>query len=174
MITIIWEDQRGVESKSFGPHELLLACVADATGRERWEIGKAVNSVPKKGNGNVVKALERDLEKLARPVCAVLDRDKAKRLLDAPADCFAALCAALYGKAPAAGDYKIVFLVENVETLLAVVCEALERPAPDNKPSPDDRDRLLQRAASNPTVCRAVRQKMPSFDRLVSWVVASL
>ena len=28
-ITVLWEDSRGVETKGFGPHDLLLACIAD-------------------------------------------------------------------------------------------------------------------------------------------------
>jgi hypothetical protein len=30
IITVLWEDQRGAEAKGFGPHELLLSCVADS------------------------------------------------------------------------------------------------------------------------------------------------
>jgi hypothetical protein len=37
-ITVLWEDSRGVETKGFGPHALLLACLADKLGRERREI----------------------------------------------------------------------------------------------------------------------------------------
>jgi hypothetical protein len=28
-VVVLWEDQRGAQAKGFGPHELLLSCLAD-------------------------------------------------------------------------------------------------------------------------------------------------
>lgn len=29
LVTVLWEDQRGTQARGFGPHELLLSCLAD-------------------------------------------------------------------------------------------------------------------------------------------------
>ncbi|CAN0509378.1 unnamed protein product, partial [Phaeothamnion confervicola] len=145
IVTVLWEDQRGVSVKSFGPDVLLKACVADIRGVETKHL---ITAIPKKGVGNVLKALENDLRRLSNsgPVFAVIDRDQIRNSWQpAPPDCMTGLKERIKDKAP--GNYDIVFLVENIETLVAACCEALGLSRPTTKPNPDARDRILQRAA---------------------------
>jgi hypothetical protein len=176
-ITVLWEDQRGVITRGFGPHDLLVSCVADELRCARDAIKRHIDSVPKKGNRNVVKALKQDLDKLSRgPVCAVIDRDKILDLWPAaqrPPGCLTGISGALHREAQ--GSYELILLIDNVETLVAACCHALGISEPASKPSPDERDRLLQRVAWGDTSARrAVREAVPSFDRLVKWTAKSV
>src|SRR5688572_20489274 len=129
IITVLWEDQRGVEVKRFGPHELLVACLTDELG---YFPKRLVASHPKKGNGNVRLALSKDFARLAKsgPVLAVLDRDKIRDLWRAqrPSDCMTSISQTFRQDVP--GNYDLVFLVSNVETLIEVACTALGERAP--------------------------------------------
>lgn len=177
-ITVLWEDQRGGAIKGFGPHELLVACVADALQCERHCVTKYVQSIPRKGNGNVIRALKQDLSKLSRsgPVCAVLDSDQVLNLWPGgqrPATCRSGIRAAVSAKA--SGDYKLILLDKNVETVVEACCRAMGDVTPVSKPLPDDRDRLLGRAAwSAVNVRDNIRLKVQSFNYLVQWVVENM
>ncbi len=178
MITVVWEDQLGGQVKAFGPHELLLACVADDLGRSRFALKHEIVSSPKKGNSNVRRTLQLDLEKLRNSgqVCAVLDRDQVLNLWHStrrPNNCFSGIREALSEDAP--GEYEVVFLVENIESVIAACCYALSEPIPSKKPALNERDRILSRVATGSAAMRQiVRKSVPSFDRLVRFVVANL
>ena len=172
--TVLWEDQRGVTVKGFGPHDLLMACVADELGPGHRRLA---DPVPLKGSGNVRKRLKRDVEKLRGhgPVVVVLDRDRVADLCVTPgADCMKGITSRLQKDAP--GDYELVFLVDNTETLVAAACTALGIAAPNQKPTPDERDRYLGRAAWAPErgVRDDIRTSCPSFARLVEKLLAAL
>ncbi|MFH0902366.1 MAG: hypothetical protein V2A73_17170 [Pseudomonadota bacterium] len=188
IITILWEDQRGVESKGFGPHELLLSCLADdmllPPGQDqadrfecfRRHLKGVVRSIPQKGNSNVRKALQQNGERLARsgPVFAVVDRDKIRELWknqeSIPMDCMTAIRGRFHQDAP--GKYDLVFLEQNVETLL-VAALALNGQSLKEKPAPDERDRILVGLARDVPSRRAqLRRDCGSFDRLVTRVAA--
>lgn len=187
-ITVIWEDKRGGNIKGFGPHDLLVSCVADdwlaLRKADNFYSGRAlvkpcVVSVPMKGNGNVINALRQDVSKLRRsgPVCAVLDRDEAQKLLTSaglrPPQCLSGIRTAVPDKAP--GDYELVLLIENMETLIEACCQATRMDMPRSKPSPDLRDRILGKLAWGDAPARtAVRNAVPSFHRLVKWVTTRL
>jgi hypothetical protein len=172
IITVLWEDQRGAEAKGFGPHELMLSCVADELNCARDTLKDLIKSHPKKGNANVRAAIQRDIVRLADtgPVFAVVDRDKIRQLWKAPnrpADCMSSVGQQFRQDAP--GDYDLVFLVDNVESLIKAACAAFGDSYPDSKPGPDLRDRLLGRAAWAPSQSprSAIRTQCPSFNRLV-------
>ncbi|MEX1367036.1 MAG: hypothetical protein AB1Z98_28170, partial [Nannocystaceae bacterium] len=76
----------------------------------------------------------------------------------------------------APGDYELVFLVQNMETLVFAVCSVTGRPAPSRKPNPDERDRILAGVVwgETPEVRRRIRDECPSFDRIVGKVAAPL
>lgn len=175
-VTILWEDQRGGQLKGFGPGELLVSCVADELETDRARISKHVSSYPKKGNGNVRRALRQDLGLLIKhgPVIAVIDRDKVSELLNTlpstPLGCNGALVKQF--RAVTAGNYELVLLVENVETLVDAVVGALGADRPTTKPTPDERDRMLGRAAWSPSrsIRDDIRGTCPSFDRVVKKV----
>lgn len=173
-ITVLWEDKLTVLARGFGPHDLLVSCVADDLQCAPEALKGTVVPVPKKGNGNVMRALEQELDKLRRsgPVCAVLDRDKAAELWPAgqrPPACLSGLRTAVSERAR--GDYELVLLIENMETLVDACCRAMMTDMPRAKPSPDTRDRILGKLAWGEADARTiVRNAVPSFDRLVRWV----
>ncbi|HCF62268.1 MAG TPA: hypothetical protein DFS52_30290 [Myxococcales bacterium] len=173
--TVLWEDQRGALIKGFGPHELLIRCLADRSGAHDFGRRQHVESIPLKGVSNLIKRLKQDAQKLRDdgPVFAVIDRDKIRdQLSPKPPDCMKGLSRGIRTAAP--GDYEIVFLVQNVESLLDAVIEVLDLPRRAGKPTPDERDRMFQKAKSASRAKRdAILDKCPSFKRLVSKVLES-
>jgi hypothetical protein len=179
-ITVLWEDSRGVETKGFGPHSLLLACLADKLGRERREIERLVNSVAKKGVGNVLDALRTNLTKLTKAgrVFAVVDRDKAREIWKPgplPADCMTAIRKRI-AEDVERSEYELVFLVQNMESLIDACDEGSPKSRERRKPTPDQRDRILGRAAWDVSPARrsVILSACPSFERLVDRVGAAL
>lgn len=176
IVTVLWEDQRGVSSKGFGPHELLLSAVAKELNTERHKIARAVAPVPKKGNGNVLQALKHDLSRLTNsgPVVAVFDWDKLRDLFKKPGtpapECKRGLADLIRAEAaiPQGATAELVFLIENVESLTSLLCNNTNSNA--KKPTPDERDRILLKAAWEPALCQKVRVECASFDRLVKHV----
>jgi hypothetical protein len=179
IVTVLWEDQRGTETKGFGPHELLIACLTDELTITRERLVGLLKCHPKKGNGNVRAALQRDLDRLSKsgPVVAVVDRDKIRDLWkpsgEQPPDCIAGIASRFRSDAP--GDYELVLLVDNVEDLVRAACTARRVDVPTAKPTPDERDRILARCAWDLPHARSdLRNSMPSFDRLVKQVAQAL
>ena len=174
IITVLWEDQRGAEAKGFGPHELLLSCVDDELNCGRNQLRNLIESHPKKGIANVRGAIQRDITRLANsgPVFVVVDRDRIRDLWktspDQPADCMSSISQRF--REDARGDYDLVFLVHNVESLIKTTCEVLGKPYPARKLGPDERDRLLGGAAwaRTPAARSTIRDQCPSFNRLVA------
>ncbi len=175
IVTVLWEDQRGGPEKGFGPHELLVSCVADELSCDRWVVDKrkAIRSVPLKGRDNVVAFLKTKLSLLSNDaVCVVLDRDKVLDIWsgkEGPSDCIASIKQALIEEAP--GKYELVLLVDNVESLVKAGCEAAGLSLPPTKPNPTGRDQLLRPAVHGQRKVRdRVREDVPSFNRIVKWV----
>ena len=106
IVTLLWEDERGGVAKGFGPHELLLSCIADDLGLPRELLLPCVNSVPKKGRDKLRTALQHEFLKLARfgPVLAVIDKDRARDLwkgrAQPPPPCMSSMAARLHEDAP--------------------------------------------------------------------------
>lgn len=174
-ITVLWEDQRGVTVKGFGPHELLLFCLEDRTGRDRNELRRVVIGVPEKGVGKVIRALKRDLRRLADrgPVFAIVDRDKVRRHVPGdPPDCMSGIRDAL--EAAVEGPYELVFLVKNMESVIDACCKVLGNPTPEEKPTPDRRDLILKKAFASGSRRRSIQEECPSFGRLVEKVASRL
>jgi hypothetical protein len=177
IVTVLWEDQLGAASR-FGPHELLLACLCDDLQIDREILKHRIDSRPQKGNSSLRKALQKHLHRLARsgPVIAVVDLDQIHNLWPPkppPPRCMSGITARF--RQDANGDYDLVFLVRNMETLVETVCRAVGQDLPPSKPDPDQRDQLLLPAAwAAQPVRRAIRQGCASFDRLVTRVTGHL
>ncbi|MFO0750880.1 MAG: hypothetical protein U1F43_35195 [Myxococcota bacterium] len=137
----------------------------------------AIKSLPKRGNGNVGRALKEDVAKLARSglVVAVIDRDKARDLWKKSPppvpDCKSGIAARLRSEAPR--DYELIFLEANVETLVERTCMVLGRVVPAEKPTPLARDGILADATwrASRTPRDQIRAACPSFDQIVKHVV---
>jgi len=174
IITILWEDQRGAAGKRFGPHELLLSCVDDDLHCGRDFFAELVIGAPKKGSGKILQALKQDLPRLLKsgPVCAVLDRDRVLDLWPAsrrPPGCSSGIRSAIVRDAP--GEYGLVLLENNIESVVAACHKHLGSVMPRDKPSPEARDEVLFKAAWASADARSsIRQTMPTFDRIARWV----
>ncbi|MDX9720795.1 MAG: hypothetical protein RBU37_08600 [Myxococcota bacterium] len=175
IVTVIWEDQRG-SRQGFGPHDLLLSCVADELDRgpgwhqkRKW-CSAHLASVPKKGNGVVLKALRNETETLSKsgPLFAVLDHDQVVGLWPKetqPPSCIPGIVEAMKRDAP--GRYELVLLRSNIETVVDAACQALHQPQ-QAKSTPDARDHPLQKLAwGTPAQRDIVRATVADFDRLV-------
>lgn len=189
IVTVLWEDSRGRQRKGFGPHELLVACLVDRLvggGATNWArrqelrrfVEDRISPRPKKGVGQLRKALEREGEKLANdgPLFAVLDSDRIRERWrqDPPADCPPAIAQRI--REEISGTYALAILVRNVESLVEAACRATGAPVPSGKPRPDERDRLLDRAVwfAGPTERAAILLDCPSFGRLMARVARVL
>jgi hypothetical protein len=182
LVTVLWEDQRGEQARRFGPHDLLLSSIADDLSastseqpQNRTKLSKHIIAVPKRGDSNVRKALQKNLQNFRGPVIAVMDRDKVHRLWSdkqpPPSNCIQGISQQLRLDAP--GKYDLVFLMQNAEDLLDATLAALGKTPLVDKPNPDSRDNMLGPAVWGDTRIRtAIRQSCPSFDRLVKVVGA--
>lgn len=80
-IPISYEDDRG-GVKEFGPHELLVACIADTCGQDWWAIRARFEPIPKKGDANLLKACRDDVPDMPDSlIFALFDADKLHRRL---------------------------------------------------------------------------------------------
>lgn len=178
IVTILWEDQRG-PTRGFGPHELLVQCLVDRLARKRSEIERCINGVPKKGVSNVLRAMRQDLRNLANdgPVFAVIDRDKIHRALDAqPMNCMTGMRDYILENAQGKLYVDVVFLVDNIESLIDASCVALGIEKPSAKPTLDERDRYCGRLVwkGTPATRAKALEGCPSFARLVERVAKSI
>jgi len=185
-MTVLYEDQAAVKPTNYGPHILVLQCVADRVGGDpRGDLKPLSNAKPMKGSGNLRKELRERGALLQRsgPVVIMVDDDKIRGCYQdlglARTSCKSQVIAAI--KSECSGvDPGIVLLNQNMETVLNVCLRALGRPPLNSKPSPEERDQILMRCAS-PAVTPAQRQeildRVPTLGRLVcilaGWAVLS-
>lgn len=177
MLIVLYEDQLAPQQKRFGPHELLIACLADdgvVSVRER------LDPRPCKGAEKVVAFLTspRLADRLAGDtLLAVFDGDRLPftALGLARSASVAEFTATLKDRCPAAG-LRVFVLERNLEDLLRAA-QGCER-RPDSDPQYQraisqkkllDRDIILNRIAQSPVreVRDCVRERMPSFEGLV-------
>ena len=177
LITVLYEDRHAKGEKNYGPHMLLLACVADRTGGSRYALRDQVASIALSGDGNVKRRLRDDGASLGAtgPLVAMFDNDKVRsRYPVRTGACKRELLDAV--QAEAKGSPVIVLLEQNMEDLLAACCAALKRATLSAKPKPMQRDSILQAAAADGqgAARAAILAAMPSFKRLVDVVHALL
>jgi hypothetical protein len=107
-------------------------------------------------------------------VFAVIDRDKVhEHLAPKPTNCMAGIKSHILGKVEA--DCEVVFMIDNIESLIGAACKAMNVDQPARKPSPDERDRYCGDLAWNRTPNARVETLVlcPSFARLVERVAKS-
>lgn len=174
ILTILYEDQIGVELKSFGLHNLLLRCVCDELNDVApWELGRRIEGHPKKGDAGVIRALEVDGRRLmdSGHLIALVDDDKIRRRLGLEkGSCRRIVADGIRSKAVGCD---VVLLVTNTETLLKSCEQLLGGALNSEKPDPVTRDRLFNKFANATTPVQrlCLRENVPSFDRLVKRVV---
>lgn len=173
LITILYEDRQAKGERNYGPHMLLLACVADRLGGSRYALRSRVAPVPLSGDGNVKLKLREDGADLtaAGRLIAMFDHDRVRACYGlGPRACKSEVLGRI--RQEAGGSAAVVLLIENMESLLAACCNALKRPRPATKPRPAERDAILQAAAADgQAAARAeILHSIPSFGRLVNTV----
>jgi hypothetical protein len=172
VVTVLYEDEAAAKPTNYGPHILLLACVADARGTDVWILRGRTAGIPKKGDTKVRAALrdEGDLLATRGPLVAMVDDDRVRRCYGLPTSaCKREVLDAVLREAT--GSPSVVLLHRNMEDIVGAACAALHRAAPAAKPGPEERDRILHRAAAAERNVRdAILAAVPSFARLVKTV----
>lgn len=185
-IYVLWENHATGSILQFGPHKLLLACVAERLGSDPYELARAalIGGRSCGGDGNVLRELGHPaLWDSAPHLLAVLDSDKIHRRLGTearsrvPEGGYAAWAARTevacrerirsnqhYNEA----QLTICFLDRNLESLLEVIGGF------SGKKELIERDKILQRAASDPGLARRALEAMPSWAGLVDAVASKL
>ena len=179
-IAVLYEDQLATSKpRSFGPHVLVLACLADRLQRPREHLEHHIDAHPCKGIGRLL-ALCREplLADRHAVIFAVCDDDRVREHLKLPATA----CKLEVRETVAAGlgspRLQTVLLARNLETVLAAVLHVLGLDPIADKPSPLKRDGILLRLAykGTPDQRLALLQRVPSFaylvDRLTGTIVA--
>jgi hypothetical protein len=172
---VLYEDEQVKGTRTYGPHMLLLACVADRVGGSSWELRASIDARPKKGDGNLKKVLDENGADLANagPLFALFDHDKVRACYGlAQEACKRDLLQAI--RAHTKGAPTVVLLEQNMEDLVNACCTAMGLPRPNAKPKPLQRDQIVQRAAAAQATVRAeILATMPSFKRLVEAVLVA-
>ncbi len=172
-VTVIYEDSgaRGVLVRDFGPHALLLACLAEDLATDPHALARQVVAHPANGND---KALRKLADDRLFPVVALVDDDKIRRLLELAADAckrdVLLQVESTYGR-PLGPDVVLVLLHRNIESIVEAACVALGEPTPPK--SPEARDRVLRKAAAADKAVRAAIRAAcgGTFERLLKKVI---
>jgi len=176
IVTVLYEDQSAAKPTNYGPHILLLACVADVSGDTVWSLRERVVGIPKKGDTKLRAALRDDGDLLAAAgaLLAMFDEDRVRGCYGlSKGACKREILEAITTEAT--GWPGVVLLVRNMEDVVNAACAALGQPRPARKPTPEERDRHLHRAAAEgPAVRAAILAAVPSFGRLVETVDRTL
>lgn len=174
--TILYEDQRAAQIKAYGPHEFVLQCLADRMAPlDRSDLQDVITANPRKGAPKIRQECKdeakRDrLYKTTRRLVAVYDRDRIKDVIATPASCTSGIRDALRSES-AWGDRLIVVLLDRkTETVLDAILAVEGRGPLLSKPRPDERDKILLRAAwqHSPAERAAVLTAVPSLAYLVA------
>lgn len=128
--TVLYEDSRGPSGK-FGFHRFLCQCVADQLDCPLSSVERQMTAIPKKGDSEVLKAIERDASRLARGrgwLLAVFDNDKIRRLLQLAHDTpDGSVVTEIKTRCELKDLFEVVLLDRNMESVLAAVKECAPR-----------------------------------------------
>jgi hypothetical protein len=184
-LVVLYEDSRG-QTKDFGPHELLLALVADDTRADFWHLRGRVDGRPLRGIGNVVKAIK-DLDRLSPSggkVLLIVDGDHIRETLSLPREADGAeIERALARRSSHPARVVVRVLHQNIESLLAAArdCDpslgAQEVEAALRRKDVNARDAILVRIARSEhlrAVRDCIRREMPSFASAADALAALL
>jgi hypothetical protein len=172
-VLCFYEDDPGEQVRNFGPHALALETVADRTRQERWSLQQRVEGIPKKGISKLLKAVSLEQPHAQLAVLALVDEDRIRTELGLPpTEEQAVVQSALESRAP---GVRFVLLIKNVDDLVRAAAVAAGRAAPTGKPTPRERDRILNQAASaGPGVRAQIASALPSWDTWLKAVEAAL
>lgn len=186
LAVILYEDRRGPE-KEFGLHNLVVACVVDDAGGDRFAMRRKLDGRPMKGVQPLLRSCRRDIRRLSargQPVFALIDEDAIREQLrhegvEPDAD-DAAITRAIKAKCEQPDRLHVFLLRENTETVIDAAgrCDqGLRSEAILQKALLKDlnaRDAVLNRVAYAPdrAVRDCIRQHVPAIRSMVSVLVA--
>jgi hypothetical protein len=172
---ILYEDSLPPDARSYGPHELVLACVADDAGDIVAVRDTLKDARPQNGVSKLLASLRR---KESRPRVAIVDDDQIRRQLGLPADAArAAVEAAIHEKAMVGPDQLRVFVLsQNIESIISALRVCGHSSAMIDDALRKDmvaRDSVLISAAKSSSrhVRDCVRRKVPSFYEIANHLV---
>jgi hypothetical protein len=178
-VCVLYEDER-VPQRSFGLHELAKACVRDRLeAQPRYEIDQALRDCrPLGGDSNVLKKFREDVDSIAadgRPVVAVFDNDRIRRLLKLPAKATDAQVLQEIRKGTSSDRLHVILLDRNMESVIKAAHEcdpSIRQESVDlaiKKKDRLERDAILARLTGPQfrAVRDCIREKLPSFQELV-------
>jgi hypothetical protein len=169
LITVLYEDQLAAQPNNYGPHMLMLSCVADRLGRDPWGLRQHVRAIPKKGDSKLRDALREEGALLARcgPLLVMFDADRVRACYGLPSQaCKRSVLDKINEQAT--GKPILVLLERNMEDVVTACCQALLQPSPQHQPTPSERDAILHKTVAAGKDARdRVLQSVPSFERLV-------
>jgi hypothetical protein len=185
-VTILYEDQRG-DTKGFGLHAFIKACVFDAMNGERHTIeGALKDGRPLKGAGNLLRACRDEIDLIApdgRRVVAVFDDDKIRGQLKLPRSASAErVHKEILKGCRAPKQLAVILLKDNMESVIdaAGLCaptidkKRIERASKDKDLL--ERDAILiELSRERERPARAcILEKMPSLAALIDLLCEAL
>jgi hypothetical protein len=170
-IAVLYEDQLATSKpRSFGPHVLVLTCVADQLQRPREPLERHVDGHPCKGIGRLLAPCREPIlaDRHAR-VIAVCDDDRVREHLKLPAAACKMDVRGAIALSVGTSPLQAVLLVRNLETVLDAVQQVLGLGPLTSKPSPLQRDGVLLRLAyrGTPDQRLDLMRRVPSLAYLV-------
>ena len=188
-MVILYEDAPGPR-KGFGPHELVVRCVADdylapqnIGGSAEFALQRQLDGRPMKGVDKVLAACKRIEQILIgdQTLFLLLDDDQIRRHVGLPAASgYAEVEAAIRKLCPLPDRLHITLLAENAETLIraAADCDpSIDRGRVDSalRKKVLERDLVFQKVAwAGRAVRDCVRKKVPSFDGFIRALITKL
>lgn len=187
-VFVLWEDRAVGPVARFGPHKFLVACVASRLGMDRYKLDRsqAIDGKSCAGNTKVLRELQREpLWDSGVHVVAVLDTDKLHdcKLLPGISSRRTVpdtgyprwsdgVIVEIRKHAPDHGQARldVCLLDRNLETLLAIIGRGVRELDDALGKSRLDRDKILQRAASDDSMVQRACAEMPSWEQLVETV----
>jgi len=175
LATILYEDHPR-ETKEFGPHNLVLACVADRTHQTIWQIKRLFDGRPMGGDSKVVKESSR-VDIIApdcHPVVMLLDDDKIRRHLGLASGAASDdVAAAIRANCSEPDKLHIFLLTRNVDDLVQVAARSTDWKG-EIKKKPVVRDRILNKAAYNVNAAQRalIQEEVPGLADLVEFLVS--
>ncbi len=170
--TVLYEDKMQVGSgSSFPPHDLVLAMVADLTGRTVWDLRPLVGKNPRNGVSKLIGDLKRtSLIAGSGTLCVLVDRDRVAEHLGLPKGASETTVATvLHQRSDAPAKLSVHFLEPNMEGLMHSIEECVPGQHAPRSKDHNARDLYLNRAAFAlaTSVRNCVKSKQPSLGALV-------
>lgn len=186
MLVILYEDQRN-GNQGFGLHDFVCQSVADRiqSGELWYALSRnRIVAVPKKGNGNLLRACRDDIDiykRSYRKIFAIFDQDRFGELLNLGGNPCRQKLTSEFRRQCTAPELELVLFNRNIETVIQTIGESgltsipgrtIERALAKDQSS---RDSVFIQCAQLLREDRArLLSQLPDVERLVSKVAEQL